>query len=258
MSDSVFEVIDVAGAELREMRRLVGEAGEGAWDRLLDWLVADWFRLEVRGLEHVPSEGPALLVANHSGAWGLDAFVLLKVLARGLGRTVRVPAAPIAFRFPVLGAYARRHGAIPLEPTLGWEHLTAGELVGVFPEGVSGLEKPFRERYRLRPFSPGFAVTAIAAGAPVIPVSVIGAEETYPKFGEVPLLARLFDLPYFPVTSPVPLPAKWRVTVGPRIPAPASPAGRGARARVATEHCALVRARLQEMVDRDRRETPYW
>ncbi|MFE6844767.1 lysophospholipid acyltransferase family protein [Streptomyces sp. NPDC057686] len=256
----VTDAIEVAGAELRYVKRLLGEAGENTWDRFLDWLVDDWFRLEVVGVQNIPAEGPAVVVANHSGAWGLDAFVLQKVFTRSLRRPLHVPAAPLLFRFPVLGSYARKKGAIPLDPMLGMEHLTAGELVGVFPEGLSGLEKPFRERYRLRPFSPGFAVTAVRAGAPVVPVSVIGAEEACPRLGEIPALARLFGLPYFPITTVFPLPSKWLVTIGEPIPAPGRPESYAARAAAARLLCAESQAAVQVLVDRERRrrDTPFW
>ncbi|MFI1147615.1 lysophospholipid acyltransferase family protein [Streptomyces sp. NPDC020817] len=260
MSESMTDVIEVAGAEIRNVQRLLGDAGEGAWDRLLDWLVDDYFRLEVAGVENIPAEGPAVVVANHSGAWGLDGFVLQKVFSRSLRRPLHVPAAPLVFRFPVLGSYARKKGAIPLEPTLGMEHLTAGEIVGVFPEGLSGLEKPFRKRYQLRPFSHGFAVTAVRAGAPVVPVSVIGAEEACPRIGQIPVLARLFDLPYFPITTVFPLPAKWLVTIGEPIPAPPRPESYAARAAAARLLCAESQTAVQALVDRERRrrETPFW
>lgn len=252
MPDSVDEMIDMAGAELKQLTRLLGLAGETAWERLLEWLVDDYFRLDALGLENIPAEGPAVIVANHSGAWGLDAFVLHKVLTRSVRRPLHVPAAPLAFRFPVIGSYARKIGGFPVNPMLGLEHLNAGELVGVFPEGIAGLEKPFRERYRLRPFSPGFALTALRAGAPVVPVSVIGAEEACPKIGEVPALARFFDLPYFPLTPPFPLPAKWRITVGEPIPAPEVPDSFAARKAAARALCDEVQATVQAMVDRER------
>lgn len=256
----VTEVIEVAGAELRYVKRLLGGAGESAWDRFLDWLVDDYFRLEVTGSENIPAEGPAVIVANHSGAWGLDGFVLQKVLTRCLSRTLHVPAAHLVFRLPVIGSYARKKGAIPLDPTLGVEHLTAGELVGVFPEGMTGLEKPFRKRYQLRPFSPGFAVAAVRAGAPVVPVSVIGAEEACPRLGEIPALARLFDLPYFPITTVFPLPSKWLITIGEPIPAPRRPESYAARTAAARLLCAESQAAVQAMVDRERRrrDTPFW
>ncbi|MFD9008143.1 lysophospholipid acyltransferase family protein [Streptomyces sp. NPDC059552] len=256
----VIEVLDAAGVELKNVKRLLGNAGEAAWDQLLDWLVDDWFRVDVLGLENIPADGPAVVVANHSGAWGLDAFVLHKVFTRSLNRSLHVPAASFLFRVPVIGSYARKKGAIPLDPLLGLEHLNAGELVGVFPEGTAGLEKPFRDRYRLRPFSPGFAVTAVRAGAPVVPVSVIGAEEACPRMGEIPALARLLDLPYFPITPVFPLPSKWLVTIGEPIPAPPRPASFAERAAAAAQLCAASRAAVQDLVDRERRkrDNPFW
>ncbi|MEV7611861.1 lysophospholipid acyltransferase family protein [Streptomyces sp. NPDC089799] len=251
MSESMSDVIEMAGAEFRHMGRMLGDVGVQAWDRLLDWFIDDWFRVDVLGLENIPSEGPAVLVANHSGAWGLDAFVLLKALARSVPRRPKVLADPLLFRFPVIGPHAAKLGGVPIDPRVGLEHLRAGELVGVFPEGMSGLEKPFRERYRLRPFSPGFAVAALHSGTPVVPISVIGAEESVPKLGEVPALARLFGLPYFPVTPAFPLPGKWRITVGEPIPAPERPAGYGARSAAARRFCADVQAAVQDMVDRE-------
>ncbi|KIF01588.1 hypothetical protein PL81_34755, partial [Streptomyces sp. RSD-27] len=90
MSESLADVIEVAGSELRFLRKLLGDAGENAWERLLEWFIDDWFRLDVLGLENIPAEGPAVLVSNHSGAWGLDAFVLQKVLLRSLRRRLHV------------------------------------------------------------------------------------------------------------------------------------------------------------------------
>ncbi|MEV7544500.1 1-acyl-sn-glycerol-3-phosphate acyltransferase [Streptomyces sp. NPDC089915] len=252
MSESLADVIEVAGSELRFLRRLLGAAGENAWERLLEWFIDEWFRLDVLGLENIPADGPAVLVSNHSGAWGLDAFVLQKVLRRSLRRELHVLAAPFVFRLPVLGPYAARMGAVPIDPRAALKRLGDGELVAVFPEGVSGLEKPFRDRYRLQEFNPGFAVAALHTGAPVVPVGVVGAEESSPKFGELPALAKFLDLPYFPLTSPFPLPAKWLITIGEPIAPPERPRNFGDRSAAARRLCGEVRDTVQDMVDRER------
>ncbi|GAA1366922.1 lysophospholipid acyltransferase family protein [Streptomyces beijiangensis] len=237
-----------------------GELGTDLLDGILGWLADDYFRVDVSGLENVPRTGPALVVANHSGAWGLDAFVLHKLLHRELCRPVHFYASALAFRLPALAAYARRHDAFTDDPTLGQDRLEAGHLVAVFPEGVDGVGKPFSQRYRLRPFSPGFAVTAVRTGVPVVPVSIVGAEETYPKLGEIRALARRFDLPYFPLTTLLPLPAKWRISIGEPVPAPARSASFAVRSAAARRLCDEVFFTVQGMVDRDRehRVSPFW
>lgn len=102
--------------------------------------------------------------------------------------------------------------------------LEVGKIVGVFPEGVKGTGKRFTDRYKLQRFGRGgFVATALRTGTPIIPVSIVGAEETYPILGNIPALARLFGLPYFPITptfpmlgplGAVPLPSKWLIDFG--------------------------------------------
>nr|WP_275410139.1 1-acyl-sn-glycerol-3-phosphate acyltransferase [Streptomyces sp. SID14478] len=213
------------------------------------------------GLENVPRTGPAFLIANHSGAWALDALVLHKVLLRELCRPVHMYASELIFRMQPLAAYARRHEVFCDDPTVGRERLEAGHLVTVFPEGIDGVGKPFSQRYRLRPFSPGFALTAVQTGVPVLPVAIVGAEEAYPKLGEIGSLARRFALPYFPVTTLLPLPVKWRISIGEPVSASvADGASFAVRSAAARRLCDEVRFTVQGMVDRDRarRTNPFW
>ena len=103
-----------------------------------------------------------------------------------------------------------------------------GELVGVFPEGFKGVGKPFRERYKLQRFGRGgFVAAALSAQVPIIPCSVVGAEEIFPIVGNMGTVARLFGLPYAPVTPTfpwlgplglIPLPSKWIIEFGAPIP----------------------------------------
>ncbi|WP_051820247.1 lysophospholipid acyltransferase family protein [Streptomyces sp. NRRL S-920] len=239
------------------------EIATDAVSGVLGWLADDYLRVEVSGLDNIPDRGPAMLIANHSGAFGLDALVLHNLLLRELSRPVYFYASPVVFRLPAVASYARHHGVFADDPTLGRDRLTDGHLVGVFPEGLDGVAKPFSQRYRLRPFSPGFAVTAMRTGAPVIPVSIVGAEETYPKLGSITSLARRFDLPYFPLTTLLPLPAKWRITVGEPVTGSVTPEASDSfaeRSAAARRLCDGVWITVQAMVDRDvrRRTNPFW
>jgi 1-acyl-sn-glycerol-3-phosphate acyltransferase len=193
---------------------------------LLRPLYRTWFRVETTGLHHVPDEGGALVVANHSGTVPLDALMTSVALHddHPAHRYLRMLGADLVFRMPVVGQLSRKHGST-LACTADAERLlTAGELVGVWPEGFKGIGKPFADRYKLQRFGRGgFVSAALRTGKPIIPCSIVGAEETYPKIADVPALARLLNLPYFPVTptfpllgplGAVPLPSKWLIEFG--------------------------------------------
>jgi 1-acyl-sn-glycerol-3-phosphate acyltransferase len=188
-----------------------------------------YWRADWNGLENVPSDGPALLVANHAGTFPLDALVMKFGILweHPARRHVRLLAAHLTFKMPFVSSVARKMGS-----TLACEEdarrlLQAGELIGVFPEGFKGVGKGFRNRYRLQRFGRGgFVETALREQVPIVPVAIVGSEETYPMLGDVKSLARLFGLPYFPVTPTfpllgpfglLPLPSKWTIEFGPPI-----------------------------------------
>jgi 1-acyl-sn-glycerol-3-phosphate acyltransferase len=185
-----------------------------------------WFRVEARGTENLPAEGGALVVSNHSGTLPLDAVMTAIAVHENTptNRYLRMLGADLVFQIPVLGALARKTGQT-LACTADAERLlSSGELVGVWPEGFKGVGKPFKDRYKLQRFGRGgFVSAALNTGVPIIPVSVVGAEEIYPKIGDIKPLARLLGLPYFPVTptfpllgalGAVPLPSKWYIEFG--------------------------------------------
>ena len=173
---------------------------------LLSPLYERWFRVEVNGVENIPADGGALLVANHAGGlWALDAAMTSMAVHRETGRFLRPLAAGLVFRTPGLGPLARKTGSTVACTADADRLLAAGELVGVWPEGFSGIGKPFRERYKLQRFGRGgFVQAAVRAGVPIVPVSIIGSEEIHPVLGNVKTLARVFDLPYFPLTPTFP------------------------------------------------------
>ena len=185
-----------------------------------------WFRVEVNGVDNIPAGG-ALLVANHAGGiWPVDAAMTAMAVHREhpTGRYLRMLGADLLFATPGVGTLARKAGATLACTEDAERLLRAGELVGVWPEGFKGIGKPFRERYKLQRFGRGgFVQSALRTGAPIIPVSIIGAEEVHPVVGNVKPLARLLGLPYFPITPTfpwlgalglLPLPSKWYIEFG--------------------------------------------
>src|SRR3712207_6834070 len=271
---------------------------------LLRPLFEKWFRVESHGLGNVPSEGGALLVANHSGTIPVDALMttvalhddhparrrlrllgadlvfelpFIGTLSRkmgttlacnedaerlltagelagvfpegfkgigkpfrerytlqrfgrggfatgGLGGGVRLLGTDLVFELPFIGALSRKMGTTLACNEDAERLLTAGELVGVFPEGFKGIGKPFRERYTLQRFGRGgFVTAALRTGVPIIPCAIVGAEEIYPMIGNAKTAARLLGLPYLPITPTfpllgplglVPLPSKWLIAFG--------------------------------------------
>ncbi|GAA2886018.1 hypothetical protein GCM10010472_50280 [Pseudonocardia halophobica] len=185
-----------------------------------------WFRVETIGLHHVPDTGGALVVANHSGTLPLDALMTIQALhdEHPAARRLRLLGADLMFKLPVVGELARKNGATLACNADAERLMSSGELVGVFPEGFKGIGKPFKDRYKLQRFGRGgFVSAALRTGVPIIPCSIVGAEETYPKIGDIAPLARLLGAPYFPITPTfpllgplglVPLPSKWYIEFG--------------------------------------------
>jgi 1-acyl-sn-glycerol-3-phosphate acyltransferase len=200
-------------------------------------LYKNWFRVEVSGAEHLPADGGALVVCNHSGTLPLDAVMTAIAVHDNhpKQRHLRMLGADLVFQTPVLGALARKSGQTLACNPDAERLLNAGELVGVWPEGFKGVGKPFRDRYKLQRFGRGgFVAAAMRTGVPIIPCSIVGAEEIYPKIADLRPLARLFGLPYFPVTplfplfgllGTIPLPSRWHIEFGAPIHTEAEPAG---------------------------------
>ncbi len=189
-------------------------------------LYRKWFRVETIGMHNVPDTGGALVVANHSGTFPLDGLMTAVALHddHPAQRHLRTLGADLLFRTPGFGSLARKQGATLACNPDAERLMSSGELVGVWPEGFKGIGKPFRDRYKLQRFGRGgFVSAALRTGVPIIPCSIVGAEETYPKIGDIKPLARLFGAPYFPVTplfphlgplGLIPLPSKWYIEFG--------------------------------------------
>ncbi len=226
--------------------------------RLFDPIYRNWFRAEWEGLEHLPSEGGALLVANHAGALPPDAPVIMHGIETELGRPV-YGLADHRFRdMPVVGTLWARMGGVVGHPDNAERLLRDdGQLVLVFPEGAKGPAKTYRDRYQLRRFGRGgFIEIAMRAGVPILPVAVVGAEEAMPSVATFPQAARRLGLPYLPLTAnllalgPVGsvawFPAKFRLRVLPPVRFDV-PAGQPRYSRsLVMEASELVRLQIQD------------
>ncbi|MFE9925443.1 lysophospholipid acyltransferase family protein [Streptomyces sp. NPDC005774] len=193
---------------------------------LLRPMYEKYFRVEVKGIENIPSEGGALIVANHSGTLPLDGLMMQVAVHDNhpADRHLRLLAADLVFMLPVVNELARKLGHTLACAEDAARLLEQGELVGVMPEGFKGLGKPFADRYKLQRFGRGgFVSTALRARTPIIPCSIVGAEEIYPMIGNGRTIARLLGFPYFPLTptfpwlgplGAIPLPTKWTIQFG--------------------------------------------
>ncbi|MDH6111152.1 1-acyl-sn-glycerol-3-phosphate acyltransferase [Kitasatospora sp. MAP12-15] len=189
-------------------------------------LAEKYFRIEVRGAENIPAEGGALVVANHSGTVPLDALMTQVAIHDHTPnhRHLRMLAADLVFVLPGVGELARKAGHTLACNEDAQALLERGEVVGVWPEGFKGIGKPFSDRYKLQRFGRGgFVASALRAQVPIVPCSIVGAEETYPMLGNAKTLARLLGLPYVPITptfpwlgplGAIPLPTKWTIQFG--------------------------------------------
>jgi 1-acyl-sn-glycerol-3-phosphate acyltransferase len=244
---------------------------EGLFDRVVaDFLYHLWFRCDVEGIEHVPAEGGALVVANHAGALPPDAAMIAKAIKEEhpRGRPLHITVEHFFKGYPGFSVLLPKLGCVPAHPA-NVHRLLCDErqLVLVFPEGRKGTEKLFKDRYRLRRFGRGgFVEAAMRGGAPIVPVAVVGAEEAAPIFAHVPALKRLTGLIYFPITPTFPhlgllgmlgyLPAKFRIRFLPPVPTDDmgdAPWGdKGLVQRVSDEVRATIQSHVLDMVGRRR------
>lgn len=271
-SDAEIDRIDESWGEFIR-RRLAGDYRVDDFgfdpeltDRILLGLVRplyrSWFRVEVTGLENVPADSAALVVANHSGVIGVDAVMTQVALhdEHPAHRHLRMLGANLVFQTPFIGELARKAGhTLACHPDAE-RLLRAGELVGVWPEGFKGIGKPFSQRYKLQRFGRGgFVTAAMRTGAPIIPTAIVGAEEIYPMVADARLLARILGLPYFPITPTfpwlgplgmVPLPSKWHIHFGEPIPTDGYPEGSADDPMVVFNLTDEVREQIQQSLYR--------
>ncbi len=196
---------------------------------LFDFLFDRYFRVETTGIENVPAEGRCLLVANHSGTLPYDG-PMLRAAVRKLHpkpRDVRWLAEDFIFHMPFIGSFSNRIGAVRACQENAERLLSHEALVAVFPEGSKGIGKLFRDRYKLQRFGRGgFVKLCLRTQTPIVPVAVIGGEETQPMLARIEAFSNVLGVPYVPITPTFPLlgpigllpaPTKWKIVFGEAI-----------------------------------------
>ncbi len=168
--------------------------------RLYDPIYRYWFRVEWEGLEKIPADGGALLIANHAGAIPVDAPAIMHGIEQELDRPVYGLADDFFRTIPVVGTLWSRTGGVPAHPDNAYRLLhDQRQLALVFPEGTKATSKTYADRYRLRRFGRGgFVEIAMRAGVPVIPIAVVGAEESMPILFRLDGVAKALQPPLLP------------------------------------------------------------
>jgi len=213
--------------QIDRIRKPIGTLGYDPWGynneaikygfSLTRQIYEKYFRVQATGVDNVPAEGPVLIIANHSGQLPLDGLLIGYALA-SRKENPRIPRAMIERFFPTvpwLGNLLNEMGAVLGDPVNCAKMLENNEAVIVFPEGVRGSGKLYRDRYQLKRFGNGFMHLAMKYNATIVPVGVVGCEETIPAIANIKPLANALGVPYVPVALPVILPAKVHLNFGP-------------------------------------------
>ncbi|MCL7945670.1 lysophospholipid acyltransferase family protein [Marinobacter sp. ATCH36] len=244
-------------SHIDRIRKPIGTLGYDPWGynneamkyglALTRQLYEKYFRVEATGVEKIPAESPVLIVPNHSGQLPIDGLLIAYALATR-EKNPRVPRAMIERFFPTvpyLGNLLNECGAVLGDPINCAKMLANDEAVIVFPEGVRGSGKLYQDRYQLKRFGNGFMHLAMKYKAPIVPVGVVGCEETIPAIANIKPLAKLLGIPYAPLAAPVVLPAKVHLNFGDpmifddlEIPE-----------EQITERVELVKAAISELID---------
>lgn len=180
-------------------------------------LIERYLRVTVEGVRHIPQKGPYIIVANHSGYMGFDALMISHQVRKLRRRAPRIIAHRLWFLKPEISVHAHRLGLEPATFKNGLKLLNDRQSLILFPEGEEGNFKPTRYRYRLRKFRRGFVRLALQTGVPIIPVVVIGAEETHITLSQIRWAKELFGIIIPVPLNVIPLPAKWKIKFLPPI-----------------------------------------
>ena len=240
-----------------QINKPVGSLGYDPWGfnidsvkiglALIHHLYERYFRVQAFGVEKVPAKGPVMLIANHSGQLPLDGLLIGYALATRKNNP-RLPRSMIERFFPTvpyIGNFLNQVGAVLGDPINCSKMLANGEAIVIFPEGIRGSGKLYRDRYQLKRFGNGFMHLAMKHNATIVPVGVVGCEETIPAFANAAPLAKALGLPYLPIALPMVLPARVSLHFGEPMRFPDDDVSE----EQITERVGQVRFAISELID---------
>lgn len=206
---SAVETFDDFGQDKEYMARM----GRTLWRFMHDF----YWRVEVRGLEHVPRAGPAVLVGVHRGFMPFDAVMALHEVIEATGRHPRFLIHPTLVKFPFLFDFITRLGGLVACRENADRVLGEGGLLGIYPEGIRGAFSYYRDAYQLKRFGRDeYVRMALRNRAPLVPFVTVGSAEMFPVLAKLHWRwwRRWSEWPCLPITPtfpwlPLPLPSKW-------------------------------------------------
>lgn len=183
------------------------------------WVYRFYFKVDVYGIDNVPSRGRGILVGNHSGGVAIDGAMAMGSMLLD-AEPPRLPHAMIdkfIHQFPGASQFMARTGQFTGNPDQAKRLLEAERLILVFPEGARGTAKLAKDSDSLVEFGTGFMRLALETQSPILPFGFVGGGEALPTVANLKRLGRLLGVPYIPVTKwglLIPKPTRFQLLYG--------------------------------------------
>ena len=183
------------------------------------WIYRYYFKVDVYGIDHVPSQGRAVLVGNHSGGVAIDGAMVMGSMLLD-AEPPRLPHAMIdkfIHQFPGASQIMSRMGQFTGNPDQAIRLLRAERLLLTFPEGARGTAKLAKDADSLVGFGTGFMRLALETNSPIVPFGFVGGGDALPTIANLKRLGRLLGVPYVPITKwilLVPKPTRFQLLYG--------------------------------------------
>jgi len=258
----------VAGRGVEVDRFGMDPVFERSLEPAIEFMYEKYWRIRIEGIENVPEGGGCLLVANHAPVAGFDGLMLRWAVSRERGRPCRWLMEDELYYAPYIGLFSQRLGGVRASRENAVRLLSQGAAVVTFPEGNRGIRRLYKDRYKLERFGRGGVVRlAIREGVPVVPVAMVGPEESAALLYRVNIASGALSVPFIPVTPTfpllgplgiLPLPRRWTIRFGAPIvfeEGPEMAEDQTVVSRLGNDVRARVQMMIDDMVPGGRRES---